>query len=50
MAVEPAMNRVVLAIDTATPAVIAAVLRRDASGDIAVLAERITVDARAMPS
>ena len=47
MAVEPAMNRVVLAIDTATPAVIAAVLRRDASGDIAVLAERITVDARA---
>jgi tRNA threonylcarbamoyl adenosine modification protein YeaZ len=47
MAVEPAMNRVVLAIDTATPAVIAAVLRRDASGAIAVLAERITVDARA---
>ena len=47
LAVEPAMNRVVLAIDTATPAVIAAVLRRDASGDIAVLAERITVDARA---
>jgi len=41
------MNRVVLAIDTATPAVIAAVLRREASGDIAVLAERITVDARA---
>jgi tRNA A37 threonylcarbamoyladenosine modification protein TsaB len=26
------MNRVVLAIDTATPAVIAAVLRREASG------------------
>lgn len=47
MAVESAMNRVVLAIDTATPAVIAAVLRRDASGAIAVLAERITVDARA---
>ena len=41
------MNRVVLAIDTATPAVIAAVLRREASRDIAVLAERITVDARA---
>jgi len=41
------MNRVILAIDTATPAVIAAVLRRDSSGDIAVLAQRITVDAHA---
>jgi len=41
------MTRVVLAIDTATPAVIAAVLRCDSSGDIAVLAQRITVDAHA---
>jgi tRNA threonylcarbamoyl adenosine modification protein YeaZ len=41
------MTRVVLAIDTATPAVIAAVLRRESSGDIALLAQRITVDAHA---
>ena len=41
------MNRVILAIDTATPAVIAAVLRRDSSGDITVLSQRITVDAHA---
>jgi len=41
------MTRLVLAIDTATPAVIAGVLRREDSGDIAVLAERITVDAHA---
>jgi len=41
------MTRVVLVIDTATPAVIAAVLRRDSSGEIAVLAQRITVDAHA---
>jgi tRNA threonylcarbamoyl adenosine modification protein YeaZ len=37
---------IVLAIDTATPAVTAGVLRRDASG-VEVLAERVTVDARA---
>jgi tRNA threonylcarbamoyl adenosine modification protein YeaZ len=41
------MTRVVLVIDTATPAVIAAVLRRDSSGEITVLAQRITVDAHA---
>jgi len=41
------MTRLVLAIDTATPAVIAGVLRREDSGDIAMLAQRITVDAHA---
>lgn len=35
---------VVLALDTATPAVTAGIVRRD---DLAILAERITVDARA---
>ncbi|WP_425004002.1 tRNA (adenosine(37)-N6)-threonylcarbamoyltransferase complex dimerization subunit type 1 TsaB [Mycolicibacterium sp. S3B2] len=40
------MSRVVLAIDTATPAVTAGVVRCDESGD-EVLAERVTVDARA---
>lgn len=37
----------VLAIDTSTPAVVAGVLRRDPDGTIAVLAERIVVDAHA---
>lgn len=41
------MTRTVLAIDTATHAVIAAVLRRDGAGRIEVLAQRITVDAHA---
>ena len=41
------MTRTVLAIDTATPAVIAAVVRRDDVGRIEVLAQRITVDAHA---
>lgn len=41
------MTRIILAIDTSTPAVIAAVLRRDDGGRIDLLAERITVDARA---
>jgi len=45
--VEPAVTRIILAIDTSTPAVIAAVLRRDDDGRIGPLAERITVDARA---
>jgi len=40
------MTNVVLAIDTATPAVTAGVVRRD-GGRIDVLAERVTVDARA---
>ena len=44
---EPVTARTVLALDTATPAVIAAVLRRDADGGIATLAQRITVDAHA---
>ncbi len=44
---EPVTARIVLAIDTATPAVIAALLRRDADGGIATLAQRITVDAHA---
>ncbi|MGE2715652.1 tRNA (adenosine(37)-N6)-threonylcarbamoyltransferase complex dimerization subunit type 1 TsaB [Mycolicibacterium litorale] len=39
------MSDLVLAIDTATPAVTAGVVRRD--GDLSVLAERITVDPRA---
>jgi tRNA threonylcarbamoyl adenosine modification protein YeaZ len=42
--VEQAVN--ILAIDTATPAVTAGVIRRDGDG-IDVLAERVTVDARA---
>jgi tRNA threonylcarbamoyl adenosine modification protein YeaZ len=41
---EPMMNGVVLAIDTATPAVTAGIVRLDG---IEVLAERVTVDARA---
>ncbi|MDY6997738.1 MAG: tRNA (adenosine(37)-N6)-threonylcarbamoyltransferase complex dimerization subunit type 1 TsaB [Actinomycetota bacterium] len=40
------MSRLVLAIDTATPAVTAGVVRTGATG-IEVLAERVTVDARA---
>jgi tRNA threonylcarbamoyl adenosine modification protein YeaZ len=45
--VESGVNRTVLAIDTATRAVIAAVVRRDGAGRIEVLAQRITVDAHA---
>lgn len=41
------MTRIILAIDTSTPAVIAAVLGRGDDGRIDLLAERITVDARA---
>lgn len=41
------MIHTVLAIDTATRAVIAAVLRRDEEAGIKVLAQRITVDAHA---
>ena len=44
---EPAVTRTVLAIDTATPAVIAGVLSREDSGRIVELAQRICVDARA---
>jgi tRNA threonylcarbamoyl adenosine modification protein YeaZ len=40
------VSSVILAIDTATPAVIAGIVRRDGDG-IEVLAERVTVDARA---
>lgn len=40
------MSSVILAIDTATPAVIAGIVRSDGDG-IEVLAERVTVDARA---
>ena len=40
------MTAVILAIDTATPAVTAGVVRRDGEG-VDVLAERVTVDARA---
>ncbi len=40
------MTAVILAIDTATPAVTAGVVRRDGDG-VEVLAERVTVDARA---
>jgi tRNA threonylcarbamoyl adenosine modification protein YeaZ len=43
---EPAVTSIVLAIDTATPAVTAALIRREPSG-IEVLAERVTLDARA---
>ena len=41
------MTRLVLAIDTATAAVIAGVLRRDAAGNVETLAQRITVGAHA---
>lgn len=41
------MSRAVLAIDTSTPAVLAAVLRRHDDGRIELLAEQIAVDARA---
>ena len=41
------MTRTLLAIDTATREVIAAVLRRDDTGQIDVLSQRITVDAHA---
>ncbi|HET9565500.1 MAG TPA: tRNA (adenosine(37)-N6)-threonylcarbamoyltransferase complex dimerization subunit type 1 TsaB, partial [Mycobacterium sp.] len=40
------MTNVILAIDTATPAVTAGIVRRDGDS-IDVLAERVTVDARA---
>ena len=41
------MTRTVLAIDTATPAVTAALVRRDDAGAIAVVGQRVSVDARA---
>lgn len=41
------MSRLVLAIDTSTPTVLAAVVRRHADGRIEPIAERLTVDARA---
>ena len=41
------MTRMVLAIDTATPAVVAGVLRRHDDGRIETLAQRIAVDAHA---
>lgn len=41
------MTRTVLAIDTATPAVVTGVLRLDDDGRITVLAERVAVDAHA---
>lgn len=41
------MTRTVLAIDTATPAVTAAVVHRDDGGVIAVAGQRVSVDARA---
>jgi tRNA threonylcarbamoyl adenosine modification protein YeaZ len=44
--VESAVSTVILAIDTATPAVTAGVVRR-ARDDIEVLSERVTIDARA---
>lgn len=44
---EPAVTRTVLAIDTATPAVIAGVLSREESGRITELAQRVCVDVHA---
>lgn len=41
------MTATILAIDTATPAVTAGVVRRHTGGRLEVLAERVTVDARA---
>jgi len=47
MALEPTVTRAVLAIDTATPAVIVGVLRRHGDGRIDTAAQRIAVDAHA---
>src|SRR3954468_7990154 len=44
LAVEPTVSTLILAIDTATPAVTAGIVRLDG---VQVLAERLTVDARA---
>ena len=44
---EPAVTRIVLAIDTATPVVIAGVLSREESGRITELAQRVCVDVHA---
>jgi tRNA threonylcarbamoyl adenosine modification protein YeaZ len=44
---EPSMTRILLTLDTATPAVTAAVVARDDSGQATLLTRRITVDARA---
>ena len=41
------MSRIVLAIDTATPAVVTGVVRCDAGGRVTAVAERVTVDAHA---
>ncbi|MCV7288492.1 tRNA (adenosine(37)-N6)-threonylcarbamoyltransferase complex dimerization subunit type 1 TsaB [Mycolicibacterium wolinskyi] len=41
------MTQLILTIDTATPAVSAGVVRRDDDGAVTILAERVTVDARA---
>lgn len=47
MAVGAAVTDVVLAIDTATPAVVTGVLRREADGSLSTIVERIAVDAHA---
>jgi tRNA threonylcarbamoyl adenosine modification protein YeaZ len=47
VALEPTVTRTVLAIDTATPAVIVGVLRRRDDGHIDTLAQRVAVDAHA---
>lgn len=41
------MSRIVLAIDTSTPAVLAAVLRRHDDGRVEPIAQRVSIDARA---
>ena len=46
----PHVSRTVLAIDTATPAVTAGVLRRHADGGLPVLAQRIAVDGAPTPN
>jgi tRNA threonylcarbamoyl adenosine modification protein YeaZ len=47
MAVEPAVTRAVLAVDTSTAVVIAGVLHRHDDGRIDTLAQRVAVDAHA---
>lgn len=47
MAAERTVTRIVLAIDTSTPAVVAGVLRRGNDGAIVQLAQRVAVDAHA---
>lgn len=47
MAMEPAVSRAVLALDTSTPAVVAGVLRRHGDGRVETVAQRVAVGSHA---